>query len=60
MTEPLVVLVIDPARLGCPVRVEEVPGGDCFPHIYGPIPPAAAVEVRPVRLVDGRLVPTAH
>ncbi|MHC5907552.1 DUF952 domain-containing protein [Streptomyces sp. S6] len=36
----LVVLVIDPARLGVPVRYE---GG--FPHVYGAIPVGAVVGV---------------
>ncbi|WP_328887139.1 DUF952 domain-containing protein [Streptomyces sp. NBC_00316] len=44
----LVVLVIDPARLSAPVRYEAlVPGGEEFPHIYGPVPVDAVVEVRP-------------
>lgn len=44
----LVVLVIDPARLPVPVRYEALaPGGEEFPHIYGPVPVAAVVEVRP-------------
>lgn len=44
----LVVLVIDPARLPAPVRYEAVqPGGEEFPHIYGPLPADAVVEVRP-------------
>ncbi|MEV0488608.1 DUF952 domain-containing protein [Streptomyces atratus] len=43
----LVVLVIDPARLSVPVRYEAlVPGGEEFPHIYGPVPVDAVVEVR--------------
>ncbi|WP_338700350.1 DUF952 domain-containing protein [Streptomyces sp. Q6] len=43
----LVVLVIDPALLDVPVRVEEVsPGGPRFPHIYGPLPVVAVTEVR--------------
>lgn len=45
-TSDLLVLVIDPARLGCPVK-EENPGvGERFPHVYGPIPMAAVVDVR--------------
>ena len=49
--EPLVLLVIDEARLGVPVRVE---GG--FPHVYGPIILDAVVEERPVsREPDGTL-----
>ncbi|MYW67468.1 DUF952 domain-containing protein [Streptomyces sp. SID8379] len=44
----LVLLVIDPRRLdGVPVRVEEaVPGGERFPHLYGPLPVSAVTEVR--------------
>ncbi|MFD9503971.1 DUF952 domain-containing protein [Streptomyces sp. NPDC060035] len=44
----LVVLVIDPDRLHVPVRYEAMkPGGEEFPHIYGPLPVSAVVEVRP-------------
>jgi uncharacterized protein (DUF952 family) len=44
--DPLVVLVIDPARLTAPVRVE-VPAGahEAFPHVYGPVPAAAVTDV---------------
>jgi uncharacterized protein (DUF952 family) len=41
--DDLVLLVIDPA--GLDVRYEPV-GDDVFPHIYGPIPPSAVIEVR--------------
>jgi uncharacterized protein (DUF952 family) len=45
--EDLVVLVIDPGRLTAPVRYEAMePGGEEFPHIYGPLPASAVVEVR--------------
>ncbi|MEU7323008.1 DUF952 domain-containing protein [Streptomyces griseoviridis] len=45
--DDLVVLVIDPALLGVPVRYEAArPGGEEFPHVYGPIPVAAVVEAR--------------
>lgn len=44
----LVVLVVDPARLGVPVRYESMePGGEEFPHVYGPVPVEAVVEVEP-------------
>ncbi|MCR8942322.1 DUF952 domain-containing protein [Streptomyces sp. OUCMDZ-4982] len=44
----LVVLVVDPARLTDPVRYEAMkPGGEEFPHLYGPLPVEAVVEVRP-------------
>ncbi|MEU1294192.1 DUF952 domain-containing protein [Streptomyces sp. NPDC005840] len=39
--DDLVVLVVDPALLDAEVRYE---GG--FPHVYGPIPVNAVVEVR--------------
>jgi uncharacterized protein (DUF952 family) len=41
--DDLVLLVIDPQ--GLDVRYEPV-GDDVFPHIYGPIPPSAVIEVR--------------
>ena len=42
----LVILTID--ERGLPVVVEDCyESGDEFPHIYGPIPRAAVVEVRP-------------
>ncbi|MEV5157931.1 DUF952 domain-containing protein [Streptomyces sp. NPDC053728] len=45
--EGLVVLVIDAERLPAPVRFEAVePGGEEFPHLYGPLPADAVVEVR--------------
>lgn len=44
--DDLVVLVIAPERLGVPVRYEAPePGGEEFPHIYGPIPAAAVIAV---------------
>ncbi|MEV6987128.1 DUF952 domain-containing protein [Sphaerisporangium sp. NPDC051017] len=48
VSEPLVVLAIDEERVGCPV-VREVPDGaeEAFPHIYGPLPVSAVVEVTP-------------
>ncbi|MFJ5269265.1 DUF952 domain-containing protein [Streptomyces sp. NPDC088358] len=42
----LVVLVVDAERLEVPVRYEAVkPGGEEFPHVYGPIPVSAVVDV---------------
>ena len=47
VTEPLVLLEVDPALLDVPV-VEEVPSGgdEAFPHVYGPLPVTAVVAVR--------------
>lgn len=42
----LVVLEIDPARLGCRVIDENLEGGsELYPHIYGPIPIEAVERV---------------
>jgi uncharacterized protein (DUF952 family) len=46
--EPLVLLVIDPDLLGVELRVEPV-GDETYPHVHGPIDPAAVVEVQPIR-----------
>jgi uncharacterized protein (DUF952 family) len=61
----LVLLYVDPDRLGYPVRWE--PGVACdpaamlFPHLYGPLRPAAVVDVRPyVPGSDGRFEPLIH
>jgi len=50
VTEPLVLLVIDPDLVGVPL-VEESPApgvAETFPHLYGALDPAAVVEVRPL------------
>ncbi|MEU6663182.1 DUF952 domain-containing protein [Streptomyces sp. NPDC046821] len=45
--DELVVLVIDSARVPSPIRFEAPePGGEEFPHIYGPLPVDAVTEVR--------------
>ncbi|MFJ4203755.1 DUF952 domain-containing protein [Streptomyces sviceus] len=44
----LVLLVIDPARLDVPLKYEAPePGAEEFPHVYGPIPVDAVVDVEP-------------
>ncbi|WP_440066745.1 DUF952 domain-containing protein [Streptosporangium sp. OZ121] len=47
VTDPLVLLSVDPA--GLDVRMEEVPGDspEAFPHIYGPLPVTAVTAVQP-------------
>jgi uncharacterized protein (DUF952 family) len=42
--EPLVLLVVDPDVLRAEGRVEAV-GDDTYPHVHGPIDPAAVVAV---------------
>jgi uncharacterized protein (DUF952 family) len=47
------VLRIDRARLPSRVVVEDLVGtGELFPHVYGPIPVSAVVDVRPLRPSD--------
>jgi len=57
-SQPVVVLVIDTAMLTSPVRVENLEGGtEGFPHIYGPLPTSAVVDVLPARVVgEGLLI----
>jgi glutathione S-transferase len=55
--DDLVLLEIDPGRLAAPPVIEASgPGGEAFPHLYGPIPVPAVVASHPARMVDGRLV----
>lgn len=44
----LVLLHIDPTRLHCEVRYENLEGGETpFPHVYGAIPITAVLNVTP-------------
>jgi uncharacterized protein (DUF952 family) len=53
----LVLLAVDPARLGDALRWEPSRGGALFPHLYGALPLAAVVEVCDLPLgADGRHV----
>ena len=46
----LLLLVIDPERVGPEIRYEAVPGQDLpYPHIYGPLNADAVVQARPFR-----------
>jgi uncharacterized protein (DUF952 family) len=50
----LLLLAVDPARLGDRVRWEKSRGGDLFPHVYGAIDPAESAWVKPLPLgADG-------
>ena len=56
---PVVLLTIDPDRLGVEVREEPVGGPETFPHVYGPLSVGAVVAVEPLRPAPGGLfVPT--
>jgi uncharacterized protein (DUF952 family) len=49
VTEPLMLLEIDPDLLDVPLVVETPEGGDeAFPHLYGPLDVGAVVAVRPL------------
>ncbi|MFE1883957.1 DUF952 domain-containing protein [Streptomyces diastatochromogenes] len=44
--DELVVLVVDPALLDVPLKYEAMPpNGEEFPHVYGPVPVDAVVDV---------------
>ncbi|ANP49372.1 uncharacterized protein (DUF952 family) [Streptomyces griseochromogenes] len=46
--DELVVLVVDPVRLDVPLKYEAMPpNGEEFPHVYGPVPVDAVVDVEP-------------
>jgi uncharacterized protein (DUF952 family) len=57
-TADLVILVIDTDKLTAPVRYERAePGGEQFPHIYGPLSVSAVTEtVRVSRDATGQLI----
>lgn len=43
----LLLVAVDPGRLGDALRWEPSRGGDLFPHLYGPLPLDAVLSVRP-------------
>ena len=61
----MLLLYVDPDRLGAPVRwepgVPTDPESMLFPHLYGPLPTASVVAVRPyLPGPDGRFEPLIH
>jgi uncharacterized protein (DUF952 family) len=40
----LLLLVLDPARIRAEIRYEGAPGGEQFPHVYGPVDLDAVVR----------------
>jgi uncharacterized protein (DUF952 family) len=56
-TDALVVLAINTALLNSPVKVENLEGGtERFPHIHGPLPASAVVDVFPVKVAATEFV----
>lgn len=49
----LVIVGFEDEALGAGLKWEPSRGGDLFPHLYGPLPTALAVEVREVPLDAG-------
>jgi glutathione S-transferase len=58
----VMLLAIDPTRVGAEVRAEPAPGtGELFPHLYGPLPVVAVLGAYPLELRgDGTLDLTPH
>ena len=51
----LVLIALDPARLGPNLRWEPARDGSLFPHLYGNLDPALALSITPLALgADGR------
>jgi uncharacterized protein (DUF952 family) len=48
----LVLVAVDPARLGDALRWEASRGGTLFPHLYGPLPLDAVIAVHDLPLDD--------
>ena len=46
----LVLVAVEPARLGDRLRWEPSRGGELFPHLYGPLSPDEAASIRPLPL----------
>lgn len=49
----LVLVTVDTGKLKAPLKWEESRGGALFPHLYGALPVAAAVDVTPLPWNDG-------
>ena len=59
--ENLILVAVDPAKLGVALRWEEGRHGQVFPHLYGPLPFDVAVKSTPLPLgSDGRHVFPPH
>ncbi|MET4805355.1 DUF952 domain-containing protein [Limibacillus sp. MBR-115] len=58
----LVLIAVDPARLGDALKWEPSRGGHLFPHLYGPLPLTAVIRTWPLHLdAEGRhLFPEAY
>jgi uncharacterized protein (DUF952 family) len=48
----LVLIAIDPERLGEQLRWETSRGGELFPHLYGPLDLAHVISVEPLAVQE--------
>ena len=48
----LVLLAVDPERLGGLLRWEQSRGGELFPHLFGPLDLAHVISVQPLELQE--------
>ncbi|MFF7243404.1 DUF952 domain-containing protein [Embleya sp. NPDC008237] len=48
--DALTLVAVDPGALGSALRWEPSRGGDLFPHVYGPVEPAAVRWAEPLEL----------
>jgi uncharacterized protein (DUF952 family) len=56
--EDLLLVAVDPVKLGGLLRYEVSRGGALFPHLYGPLPMEAVVWVKPLPLgASGHVFP---
>lgn len=51
--DDLLLVGVDASRLGPALRWEPSRGGALFPHLYGPLDPAAVASVEPLPLAAG-------
>jgi len=55
--DDLLLVAVDPAKLGAALRYEPSRGGALFPHLYAPLSLAAVLWVKPLpRAADGAFV----
>ncbi len=52
----LMLISVDPDRLGAQLRWESSRDGDLFPHLYGPLPLSAVIETRDLIVNDKGLI----
>lgn len=54
--DDLLLVAVDPAKLGGALRYELSRGGALFPHLYAPLPMTAVIWVKPLPRANGAFV----